>query len=635
MAIVRYTASADTTITNAYEANLRTRGSGSNMGYADSLAVFSIYGQESGSTGQSQELSRILVKFPIDTVSSDRDAGTIPASGSVSFYLKMFNAETPFTLPQDFNLIIAPVSQSWTEGTGLDMDNYQDLGESNWIAAKSTAVAATATVTWYTGDRPEIGDTITIIDAAGLSKTYIAAAAEDLTADPPEWYASNTTTTQVDSLQNCIESANGHDGSITVSQNATGLIMTLTSSTTGEDGNTTITVAGATSGQLNATNFSGGSGHTPWTSVGGDYLTASNYNVLFPAGYENINLDVSEIVERWITSGNEFTNYGFGVHLTASQEAYFSNSSGADSGSVIQNTQGATQSYYIKKFFARSTEFFFKRPVIEARWDSRTEDDRENFYYSSSLAPAADNLNKLILYNYVRGRLVNIPSVGTDDLFVSFYSSSNGSPSGSKIKLPLGGGVVADDDLNATASYSSTGLYSCQVALTAAATRFLAVHDVWHSEYDNDNGTEFYTGSFYPELVPTYDSAPTFNRITSCRNLKKSYVISDKARFRFFVRDKDWSPTIYTVATANNPTDIITSASYSICRVTDNYIAIPYGTGSDLSTYLSYDKDGNYFDLNINLLDPGYMYEIKLSYYNDSIGDWQEQPQTFKFRVEE
>jgi len=507
MAIVRYTASADTTITNAYEANLRTRGSGSNMGYADSLEVFSIYGQESGSTGQSQELSRILVKFPIDTVSADRDAGTIPASGSVSFYLKMFNAETPFTLPQDFNLIIAPVSRTWTEGTGLDMDNYQDLGVANWGSASST---------------------------------------------------------------------------------------------------------------------------TAWTSVGGDYLTASNYNVLFPAGYENINLDVSEIVERWITSGNEFTNYGFGVRLTASQEAYFSNSSGVDSGSVIQNTQGASQSYYTKKFFARSTEFFFKRPVIEARWNSRTEDDRENFYYSSSLAPAADNLNKLILYNYVRGRLVNIPSVGTDDLLVSFYSSSNGSPSGSKIKLPLGGGVVADDDLNATASYSSTGLYSCQLALTAAATRFLAVHDVWHS-----GGTEFYTGSFYPELVPTYDSAPTFNRITSCRNLKKSYVTSDKARFRFFVRDKDWSPTIYTVATANNPTDIITSASYSICRVIDNYIAIPYGTGSDLSTYLSYDKDGNYFDLNINLLDPGYMYEIKLSYYNDSIGDWQEQPQTFKFRVEE
>jgi hypothetical protein len=477
------------------------------MGYADSLEIFSIYGQESGSNGQSQELSRALIKFPIATITANRAAGTIPASGSVSFYLRMFNAKHPFTLPQDFNLMVVPVSRSWVEGAGLDMDEYQDLGEANWgEAARNTA----------------------------------------------------------------------------------------------------------------------------WTNQGGDYLTASNYNVHFAQGYENINLDVSEIVERWITSGNEFTNYGFGIHLTASQEAYFSSSLGTDSGSVLQNTVGATQTYYTKKFFARSSEFFFRRPVIEARWDSRVQDDRENFFYSSSLAPAADNLNNLYLYNYIRGRLVNIPAVGTGEMLVSFYSSSFGVPTGSALSLPAGGGVAADADTNATASYSSAGLYSCQVALTAAATPLLEIHDVWHS-----GGVQYYTGSFYPEKLPTYDSAPTFNLITSCTNLKKKYSPQDTSRFRFFVRNKNWSPTLYTVSTTNNPTDIITSASYAVYRTTDDYPAIQYGTGSSKCTYLSYDKQGNYFDLDISLLEPDYMYEIRLSYYNDSIGAWQEQPQTFKFRVEE
>jgi len=135
--------------------------------------------------------------------------------------------------------------------------------------------------------------------------------------------------------------------------------------------------------------------------------------------------------------------------------------------------------------------------------------------------------------------------------------------------------------------------------------------------------------------MPTYDLAPTFNRITSCTNLKKSYFRQDKARFRFFIRNRDWNPTIYTVASKNNPTDVVVSASYAVYRITDNYAAISYGTGSDYSTYMSYDKGGNYFDLDLSLLEGGYMYEIKLSYYNDSIGDWQEQPQTFKFRVEE
>jgi hypothetical protein len=153
---------------------------------------------------------------------------------------------------------------------------------------------------------------------------------------------------------------------------------------------------------------------------------------------------------------------------------------------------------------------------------------------------------------------------------------------------------------------------------------------VWHS-----GGVQYFTGSFYPELIPTYDSAPTFNRVTSCKNLKKKYSPLDKARFRFFVRAKNWSPTLYTISTANNPTDIITSASFSIRRVVDNHAAISYGTGSDKSTYLSYDKEGNYFDLDTSMLESGYMYEIRLSYYNNSIGDWQEQPQRFKFRVEE
>ena len=401
MAIFRYTASADNTITNAFEANLVTRGTGSNMGYADSLEVFSIYGQESGSSGQSQELSRFLIQFPIDAIANDRTANRLPASGSVAFYLKLYNAQHPFTLPQDFTLTVAPVSQSWTEGAGLDMDEYQDLGYSNWMSASSTSA---------------------------------------------------------------------------------------------------------------------------WTTVGGDYLTASNYEVSFPEGYEDLEVDVSFLVEEWIRFKDTsivpgvIKNYGFGIRLTGSEEAYFSASAGTNSGSVIQNTGGAKQSYYTKKFFARSTEYFFKRPVLEARWDDRVMDDRESFYYSSSLATAADNLYNLNFYNYVRGAQRNIPAVGTNKLLVSFYSSSGGEPTGSKLEISLGGGTATAGDVNTTASYVSAGIYSASVALTAATKvdRLLAIHDVWHS-----GGVQFFTGSFNPELLTTYDNAPTFKSITSCKNLKK------------------------------------------------------------------------------------------------------------------
>ena len=68
----RYTASLHTTIVNAYQLNLRTWGTGANAGQADVLETFSIYGIELiiSASPASQELSRILSQFPIDTITS-------------------------------------------------------------------------------------------------------------------------------------------------------------------------------------------------------------------------------------------------------------------------------------------------------------------------------------------------------------------------------------------------------------------------------------------------------------------------------------------------------------------------------------------------------------------------------------
>ena len=125
MAIKKYVANADTTIVNAYKTDMETRGTGSNMGAADIVEIFSVYGRQSTS---SAELSRALVKFPIPTISSDRTAGTIPGSGSVSFYLKMHSAATSRTAPSGaYSMVIEPLSRDWQEGFGLDMAGYTDV----------------------------------------------------------------------------------------------------------------------------------------------------------------------------------------------------------------------------------------------------------------------------------------------------------------------------------------------------------------------------------------------------------------------------------------------------------------------------------------------------------------------------
>jgi len=516
MAFKKYVANSDNTIVNAFKANMTTRGTGANAGEADVMEVFSIYGRQSTS---SAELSRILVNFPVSKIKTDRTAGKLPASGSVSFYLKLYNAKTSKTVPKDYKLVVMPVSQSWEEGDGLDLEGYKDQTKdgvgSNWINAASGT-------TW----KSFAGDTI----------------------------------------------------------------------------------------------------------VGGSYKTGSDvpiYSQSFSTGLEDVEIDITGLVEHWIAE--TIPRYGVGVHLSASYEAFYSSSLGVgiETGSVLDNREGARKSYYTKRLFARGTQYFFKRPNIEARWNSVTRDDRGDFYYSSSLASNTDNLNTLYLYNYVRGRLTNIPGIGsTGEIYVTLYSGSsdNTAPSGSKLVLSVDAGAVT----NVTGGCASTGIYTASLAITAAAKPLKTLFDIWH----NDSNTEYFTGAISPErhyasnhaLEPTY-----FMNIT---NLKDSYRSDEKPRFNLYVRNKNWNPNIYTKANSNPPSTNIRSASYRVFRLLDAYEAVPYGTGSQFHTGLSYDVSGNYFDFDMNTLDGGYAYGFKFAFYDEELKSWLEQDQTFKFRVE-
>ena len=70
------------------------------------------------------------------------------------------------------------------------------------------------------------------------------------------------------------------------------------------------------------------------------------------------------------------------------------------------------------------------------------------------------------------------------------------------------------------------------------------------------------------------------------------------------MRDKDWSPTIYTIASKAISTKVVEAAYYQIKRTIDELVVVAYGTGSgnDASTKLSYDSAGNYFDFETTTL---------------------------------
>tara|TARA_Y100001938_G_scaffold133095_1_gene192082 strand:- start:1028 stop:2443 length:1416 start_codon:yes stop_codon:yes gene_type:complete len=471
MAFKRYKATADNTITNAFNSTFSLRGTGSNMGASDVIEVFSIYGQQSTA---SVELARSLVQFSTSKIATDRTAGEIPSSGNVKFFLKLFNAEHSQTVPKNYYLLVTAVSRSWTEGIGLDMENYSDKDVCNW-----------------------------------------------------------------------------------------------------EKSETAVT----------------------WSAEGGDYHALPRYKQYFDKGTENLDVDVTDMVEQWLAGTK--SNYGFGIQLTSSLE-------------------DATRSYYTKKFFARGSQYELKVPVLEARWDSTVGDRRDVFYASSSLAPAADNLNHLYIYNRIRGRLVNFPTVGTGSIFVSLFSGSS-KPVGSALTL-------SDGTTIATGSHFSTGIYKASVALDTTCSY---LYDVW----SDTSHRVLTTGSQI--TVRTFDSdvqAGVGDYVTSITNMKPSYSPKEKTRFRLYIRDRDWCPTIYTVANKNIQSEIIENGFYKIFRIVDGEEVVGYGTGSLNHTRMSYDRESNYFDFDMSNLPSGYSYAIKFLYkFEDRL---EEQRETFKFRVD-
>ena len=353
-----------------------------------------------------------------------------------------------------------------------------------------------------------------------------------------------------------------------------------------------------------------------WHQIGGDYHSSSyiagttmpNYTFNFKNGDEDLFVDVTDAVEEWI-AGTQ-SNNGFGIFLTSSFEAH---TTGSDI-HVLSNPSGQKKSFYTKRFFSRSSEFFFKRPSLEARWDSRIMDDRGNFYSSASIASADDNLNKLYLYNYIRGTLKDIPH--NETIKINLYASLNNTPIGSSLA-------------SATAGKYQTGIYSASISLKTTSS---IVHDVWSGSI----GGEYKTGSI--KVKSLTDScvllANDYTQFsTKITNLKTSYGESEIARFRVFSRPRNFSPTIYSVASKDIEHVVFSSASFEIYRSVDNKTIIQNSTGSDTRhTYLSYDDSGGYFDLDMSLLEPDYMYGIRLHYHSSD--DWREQQETFEFRVE-
>tara|TARA_B100001093_G_C26849047_1_gene1024182 strand:- start:1299 stop:2825 length:1527 start_codon:yes stop_codon:yes gene_type:complete len=140
------TASKDTYITNKI-INKSFRATDANVGNAGTLDLFKLFNENTlnGSTG-SIELTRLLIKFPIDEITTLDNQKKIDINdSSFKCQVKLHDVYGGQTTPANFTAILFPLAKDFDEGQGFDIVNFSDVMSTNYI---TSSIVGGTPVTW-------------------------------------------------------------------------------------------------------------------------------------------------------------------------------------------------------------------------------------------------------------------------------------------------------------------------------------------------------------------------------------------------------------------------------------------------------------------------------------------------------
>jgi hypothetical protein len=298
-----------------------------------------------------------------------------------------------------------------------------------------------------------------------------------------------------------------------------------------------------------------------WVTTGSDYLAdEGSGSQHFDDGNEDLEMDVTDLVMNWLTG--TFGNNGLVLKMGDTEE-------------------NSSARYFRKVFHGRESLFVEKLPYIEARWNSVVKDHRHNF--------AFDNDSNLLLYNFVRGELVDL----TEPVTVRIQDNVIG--------------VSASYSEEFTAGKVSTGIYSASINIENTASFSASWIDVWFS-----GSRTYMTGAFTP-LVLTGSQVDQYDEFdVDVTNLKRVYNVNEEARLKVHVRKRDWITHVGVMPSASLEIDkeCIEKMYYGVMNNETGDMIVPFGTGSAAHTQLSYNSDGNYFNMWLSSFVPGFTYRL-------------------------
>jgi hypothetical protein len=304
-----------------------------------------------------------------------------------------------------------------------------------------------------------------------------------------------------------------------------------------------------------------------WSVSGSDYLEVGygSASQNFDRGNEDLEINITSIVNNWLSSSRGLAglpNNGLLVKLGTAEE-------------------GNGTNYDVKIFHGRETKYVDRLPYLEARWNSVRNDNRANFAFNQT--------SSLYLYNFVRGELTDIK----EPVFVRIMDH---------IKS-----VSSSFNYSFTASRLETGIYSASVVINNTTSSFSGTwYDIWFS-----GAVTYMTGTFIPlvlsgAMVDQYDEY-----VLDVTNLKREYRDSEQQRIKVNARKKNYKTVLRSSASLVSQKEYIEKMYYSVVNNETGEIVVPFGTGSLEYTRLSYNQDGNFFDMDFSSMVPGFTYRLR------------------------
>lgn len=329
-------------------------------------------------------------------------------------------------------------------------------------------------------------------------------------------------------------------------------------------------------GDVGVSNWEKRNSSTYWTSFGGDFLSTNVTSSHFDTGYENLEVDVTSIVNLW--NSGTVSNNGLAVYMTSSIED--------------DSNYG---NYYVKKFYSRHTSYDDRKPYIEFRINDFIGDDRANMQWART--------GSLFLYNVVGGSYQDL----SGQVVMSISDAS---------------GVLT----TVTASHYSTGIYSSSFSLPSGSYSGSLFYDSWRA-----GSTALLTGTF-GFTSPAVSNSVVQNSLTSrVKNQRAQFSTDEVVQFDVFFRKRPHTLPVLSTSSLNILPYIVENSFYAIENDVTKELVVAFGTGSQLHTKLSYNGNGNYFKFHMSNLHAGNVYKILI--LADDAGTRQQVDTGYKFKV--